>query len=52
MSPNGPAQGKNVKVPDNIYTVILAVATGAVVAVAVLVLFMCYKQYGSIFTLP
>ena len=49
MSPNGQAQGKKVKVPDNIYTVFLAVATVAVVAVAAFVLFMCYKQYDKIF---
>jgi len=52
MSPNEQAQGKNVKVPDNIYTVILAVATCAVAAVAAFVLFMCYKQYGTIFKMP
>ncbi|MBN2269836.1 MAG: hypothetical protein JXN61_04435 [Sedimentisphaerales bacterium] len=52
MSPNGQTQGKNIKAPDNIYTVVLAVATCAVVAVAVFVVFMCYKQYGTIFKMP
>ena len=49
MSPNGQAQGKNIKVANNVYTVILAVATGTVVAVAIFVLYMCKTQYGKIF---
>ena len=52
MSPNGQTQGKNSRVPDNVYTVILAVATCAAVAVAVFAMFMCYKQYGTIFKMP
>ena len=46
MSPNGQAQGSKVKIPNNVYTVVLAVATCAVVAVAVFVAVVCYKQYG------
>ena len=52
MSPNGQAQGKKMKVPDNLYTVVLAVACGAVIAVAAFVLFQCHSQYGTVFTLP
>ncbi len=52
MSPNGQAQGKKLKIPDNLYTVILAVACGAVVATAAFVLIECYRQYGVIFTIP
>jgi hypothetical protein len=52
MSPNGQTQGKNSKAPDSVYTVILAVAACAVVAVAAFVMFMCYKQYGTIFKMP
>lgn len=52
MSPNGQAQGNNAKVPDNVYTVILAVATCAVVAVAAFVLYMCYTQYGTFYKMP
>ncbi len=52
MSPDGQIQVKQVNIPDNIYTVILAVACGAVVAVAVFVLIECYRQYGVIFTMP
>lgn len=46
MSPNGQAQGGKVKIPDNVYTVILAVATCTVLAVAVYVAVVCSKQYG------
>jgi len=52
MSPNGQAQGKNIKAANNVYTVILAVATGTVVAVAIFVLYMCKTQYGTIFNMP
>ena len=46
MSPNGQTQGSNVKIPNNVYTVVLAVAMCAVVAVAVFVAVVCYMQYG------
>lgn len=49
MSPNEQAQGSSVKIPDNVYTVILAVATCSVVAVAVFVAVVCSKQYGISF---
>jgi len=52
MSPNGQAQGNNAKIPDNVYTVILAVATAAVVAVAAFVVYMCHSQYETIFKMP
>ena len=52
MSPNGQAPGRKVKAADNIYTVILAVACGAVAAVAVFALIQCYRQYGVIFSMP
>ena len=52
MSAIGQTQGKNVKAPDNVYTVILAVATCAVVAVAAFVMFMCHNQYGTLFKMP
>jgi hypothetical protein len=37
MSPNGQALGKNISVPDNVYTIILAFAFCAVLATAVFV---------------
>ena len=52
MSPNGQTRGKKVKIPDNLYTAILALACGAVLATAVFVLCQCYKQYGTIFSTP
>ena len=52
MSPNGQAQGKKIKAANNIYTAILAVATGTVIAVAVFVLYMCHSQYDTIFKMP
>jgi hypothetical protein len=44
--------GKRMKIPDNIYTVMLALACCAVLATAVFVLIQCYRQYGTIFSAP
>jgi len=52
MSPNGPTRGKKITVPDNLYTVILALAFGLVLATAAFVAYQCYTQYGTIFTIP
>ena len=52
MSPNGQARGKKITVPDNVYTVILALAFCAVLATAALVVYKCYMQYGTIFKIP
>jgi len=52
MTPNGPTPGKRTKIPDNLYTAILAVAVGVVTATAIFVLVMCSRQYGEIFKLP
>ena len=49
MSPDGPARGKKITPPDNIYTVMLAIAFCVVLAAAVFVAVMCYSQYGTIF---
>ena len=49
MSPAIPGRGKKVTAPDNIYTVILAVAFCAVLATAVFVAYQCYTQYETIF---
>jgi hypothetical protein len=38
--------------PSNLYTAILAVAVGVVLATAAYVTFACYTCYGTIFTLP
>ena len=49
MSPAMSGRGKKVSVPDNLYTVILAVALCAVLATAVYVAFQCLTQYDTIF---
>jgi hypothetical protein len=49
MSPNGqPEIGKKA---DDLYTVILALAFGAVFATAALVAYKCFMQYGTIFVI-
>ncbi|MHC4154372.1 MAG: hypothetical protein ACYST6_05555 [Planctomycetota bacterium] len=48
MSPMGRNAGGRAAAPDNLYTVILALAFGLVLATAVFVSFKCYRQYGSI----
>jgi hypothetical protein len=52
MSPNGQARGKKATVPDNLYTIILALAFCAVLATAAFVAYKCYTQYGTIFQIP
>jgi len=52
MSPAGQSRGRRVVVPDNLYTVILAVACGAVLATLIFVAYMCYSQYGTIVKTP
>jgi hypothetical protein len=52
MSPNGQARGKKMTVPDNVYTIILALAFVAVLATAGYVAYMCYRHYGTLFKIP
>ena len=49
MSPAVSSRGKKITAPDNIYTVILAVAFCAVLATAVFMAYQCYTQYETIF---
>ena len=49
MSPAMSSRGKKVSVPDNLYTVILAVAFCAILATAGYVAFQCFTQYEAIF---
>ncbi len=53
MSPAvpSPSHGKKVSAPDNLYTVVLALAFCAVLATAVFVAYKCYAQYGTIFNI-
>jgi hypothetical protein len=49
MSPMMQTPGKKISVPDNLYTIILALAFFIVLATAGLVTYLCYTQYGTIF---
>ena len=51
MSPM-PQRSAQIAVPSNLYTAILAVAFGAVLATAAFVAIQCYGQYGTIFGMP
>ncbi|HUV67996.1 MAG TPA: hypothetical protein VMW24_29160 [Sedimentisphaerales bacterium] len=51
MSPAVSSHGKKLIAPDNLYTVILALAFCAVLATAVFVAYRCYVQYGTIFSI-
>jgi len=52
MSPNGRIGGKTRRIPDNLYTAVLAVAVGVVMATAAFVAYQCYTQYGVLFSIP
>ncbi len=52
MSPYGQIRGGKVIASNNLYTVILALAFGTVLATAVFVACTCYFQYGTIFNIP
>jgi hypothetical protein len=50
MSPIGSNRGSKTKAPNNIYTAILGVAFGAVLATAAFVTFKCHQQYETLFS--
>lgn len=52
MSPLPQSRGGKISPPSNLYTAILAVALGVVLATAAFVTFKCFTQYGTIFGLP
>ncbi len=52
MSPMPQARGGKISPPSNLYTAILAIAVGVVLATAVYVTYACSSQYGTIFGLP
>ena len=52
MSPKGQRQGTKEAAPNNLYTIILALAFCLVLATAALVAYKCYFQYGTIFKVP
>lgn len=47
MSPMPQSRGGKVSPPSNLYTAILAVAVGVVLATAVYVTYACYTCYGT-----
>ncbi|UCC99155.1 MAG: hypothetical protein JSW66_04565 [Phycisphaerales bacterium] len=51
MSPAVSSHGKKISAPDNLYTVILALAFCAVLATAAFVAYECYAQYETIFSI-
>ena len=51
MSPMPQPRGKT-SLPSNLYTVILAVAFGVVLATAAYVGVACYTQYHTVFGMP
>ena len=52
MSPMPQPQRTKIAASNNLYTVILAIALGVMIATAVFVAFMCQTQYGQIFGVP
>jgi len=52
MSPMPQARGGKISPPSNLYTAILAVAFGVVLATASYVAFACQSCYGTIFGMP
>lgn len=52
MSPMPQSRGSKASVPSNLYTAILAVALGVVLATAAFVAYQCYAQYDTIFGMP
>jgi hypothetical protein len=52
MSPDGHSRSGKAAISSNIYTVVLALALGVVVATAAFVAYKCYFQYETIFKIP
>jgi hypothetical protein len=45
-------RGGTIAAPSNLYTVILGLAVGIVLATAAFVAYMCYLQYGTLWKIP
>ncbi|HON90603.1 MAG TPA: hypothetical protein PLS24_05785 [Sedimentisphaerales bacterium] len=52
MSPMPQTRGGKMSPPSNLYTAILAVAFGVVLATAAYVAVACQMRYGTIFGMP
>ncbi|NLH40376.1 MAG: hypothetical protein GX448_00925 [Planctomycetes bacterium] len=52
MSPMPQPRGGKISPPSNLYTAILAVAFGVVLATTAYVALACHARYGTIFGMP
>jgi hypothetical protein len=52
MSPDGQIRGGKPAVSSNLYTIILALAFGVVLATAAFVAYKCYFDYETLFKIP
>ena len=52
MSPDRQKRGEKRVAPNNLYTAILALTFGIVLATTAFVAYMCYFQYNTIFNIP
>ncbi len=52
MSPEAQIRSTKPEAMSNLYTIILAVAFGAVLATAAFVAVKCYFDYNTLFTIP
>lgn len=52
MSPDNQIHGRKAASVSNLYTAILALAVGVVLATAIFVTYKCYFQYNTIFSIP
>jgi hypothetical protein len=52
MSPEAPIRGAKPEAMSNLYTALVAVAFGIVLATAAFVAYKCYFDYGTLFQIP
>ncbi|MHC4456404.1 MAG: hypothetical protein ACYS0I_04790 [Planctomycetota bacterium] len=52
MNPDVQSRGGKITASNNLYTIILALAFGVVLATAAFVAYKCYIQYDTIFKIP
>jgi hypothetical protein len=52
MSPEAQIRGTQPEAKSNLYTALLAIAFGAMLATAAFVAYKCYFDYGTLFQIP
>ncbi len=52
MSPEAPIRSTKPEAVSNLYTAILALALGVMIAAAAFVAYKCYFDYNTLFTIP